>query len=146
MIKIDQAFTSALLALEPELDVVWENQNYSVWGGAAYAHFDGVYSPTSGRPYIEAFLLPNDVTGLSLASSNETDGLFRCILRYPHSSGSLQAKQKADEIFEAFPIAGIISYDGQGVVINGHQRQPGVAEDGWYKLVLSISYRAKLMR
>lgn len=146
MIKIDQAFTSALLAAEIGLDIVWENGIYSVWDGSTYTTTNGVYVPTNGRAWTEAFVLPNDTTGLSLSTSNQTDGLFRVILRYPRDIGSITAKTKADQIFDAFKIASIVEYGGQGAVITNYQRQEGTPEDGWYKLVLSIFYRAKLMR
>lgn len=147
MIKIDQAFTSALLAAEPGLDIVWENGTFSAWDGSAYTSSPGVYEPTNGRPYIEAFLLPNDITPLNLADTNETDGLFRCVLRYPANTGSIAAKTKADEIMAVFPIGTRLTYSGQKVTVTSNQRGQGATTDeNWYSLVLSFNYVAFLAR
>lgn len=146
-IKIDQAFTSTLLAAEPDLDIVWENGTYSVWGGASYAHQTGVYSPDTDRPYIEAFMLPNNITPLGLSTTNETDGLFRCILRYPANTGSITAKQKADEIMASFPVGGRLTYSGQTVTVTSQDRRQGAtSDDNWYSLVVSFNYIAFLSR
>lgn len=126
-IKIDQALISEFISGGFGLPVAHENTSYT---------------PTAGTAYAELLVLQNDITGFSLNSSNETDGVFRVILRYPVNGGAVAIKEKADAIFAAFQIGQQLTYSGQTLTITSQQRQPGVADDGWYKLVLTISYRA----
>jgi len=72
--------------------------------------------------------------------------VFRILLRYPTDKSSVPAKTKADEIFAVFKIGQRLTYDGVTVTIIGNQRQPGVVEEGWYKLVLTMPYKAFLTR
>tara|TARA_Y100001951_G_C11275581_1_gene261690 strand:- start:638 stop:1081 length:444 start_codon:yes stop_codon:yes gene_type:complete len=147
MIKIDQLFTTALIAANTGLDIVWENGANSIWGGSSYSTSLGVYEPTNDRAYIEAFLLPNDITPYGLSSTNETDGLFRCILRYPANNGAIAAKTKADEIMAAFPVGARLIYSGQKATVTSQARRQGTATDeNWYSLVLSFNYIAYLAR
>lgn len=130
-IKIDQALLTAFIDGAFGLPIAHEN-----------IHYD----PAPGTAYAEILILQNDTTPANLKSSNETDGIFRVILRYPVNKGAVPAKTKADEIFAAYKIGQRLTYSGVALTITGNQRQPGVAEDGWYKLVLSMSYRAFLSR
>ncbi len=131
VVKIDQAFVSSFIAGDFGLEVAHENQPFS---------------PTTGTEYAELRTLANDVTAYDLSTRDITDGVFRVILRYPANSGAIAAKTKADEIFSAYPIGSLVTYEGQAATIISQQRQPGVSEDGWYSLVLTLGYRAKLQR
>jgi hypothetical protein len=110
------------------------------------AHENLPYTPVAGTAYAELLVLNNDTTPYSLKDSNATDGVFRIILRYPVDGGAVAIKTKADEIFAAFKVGQRLTYSGQTLTITSQQRQPGVAEDGWYKLVLTISYQAFITR
>ena len=114
--------------------------------GLPIAHENLPYSPVSGTPYVELRVLQNDTTPLNLAHTDQTDGVFRVILRYPVSSGAIAAKVKASEIFGTFRIGHRHCYGSTCVTMTGHSRQPGVAEDGWYKLIADVRYRAHLKR
>lgn len=131
MVKIDQALVNHFLAGDFGLPVAHENLPYQ---------------PIAGEPYAETLVLQNDITPLDLNNTNETDGVFRVILRYPSDSGSIDVKRKADEIFSHFLIASSITYDSQEVTIVRHDRAAGYAEQGWYKIVLTIGYKAFLAR
>lgn len=98
-------------------------------------------TPSNGVAYAEVTVIPNNETAYSADDTDETDGLFRIILRYPENEGAVPAKTMADTMFAQYKIGQRITYDGQEVEITGRQRAPGVREAGWYKLVLSISYR-----
>lgn len=126
-LRIDQALTSRFIA-----------GAY----GIGIAHENLPYSPTIGTAYAELNVLPNDETAFSANDSDETDGIFRIILRYPENAGAIPAKTMADSIFDGFKVGDKFTYDGQMVEITGRQRAPGVRETGWYKLVLSIAYQA----
>jgi hypothetical protein len=114
--------------------------------GLAIAHENLPYSPVIGTPYAELIVLQNDTTMFSLHHSNQTDGVFRVILKYPVDSGSIAVKQKADAIFEVYKIGRKLTYDGVSLTIVNHSRRNGVAENGWYSVVLTIAYRAFIKR
>ncbi len=130
-VKIDQALVSTFI---------------SSAFGLPIAHENAAYSPIAGTAYAELMVLQNDRTAFTLADSDETDGVFRVILRYPVLTGAITAKTKADAIFAVYKIGASLTYSGVQLTITSNQRQPGVAEDGWYKLVLSMAYRALILR
>lgn len=130
-IKIDQALINHFIGEGFLLPIAHENQPYE---------------PSADTAYAELSVLQNDTTPYSLKDSNQTDGVFRVILRYPVDGGAVAIKQKADEIFAAFGIGRQLTYSGQALTITSQQRQPGFPESGWYKLVLTISYRASIAR
>lgn len=133
-VKIDQAFTQAFI-----------DGSF----GLPIAHEAAPYKPSNGTAYAEIFILPNDITPYSIGSTDETDGIFRVILRYPNGAedeNGISAKTKADEIFAAFPIGSRVTYSGVSATVTSLSRQRGVPENGWYSLVLSISYRSFLAR
>jgi hypothetical protein len=131
MIKIDQALTNAFISGSFGLPIVHENDSYV---------------PVSGTPYAEIYLIPNDITPITLSDSNENDGVFRVFLHYKSDELSITAKIKADEIFTYFKIGSVFTYETQKVTITGLSRGRGVNEGGWYSLPLSIMYRAFLQR
>ena len=129
--KIDQAFVKAFKDAAFGLPIAYENDSYS---------------PTSGTAYAELLMMPNDVTPLALKGTDQTDGVFRVVLRYPANSGAVAIKQMADTIASVFKIGARVCYSGTCATVVGQQRQPGVAEAGWFKIVLTIRYRATLRR
>lgn len=145
-LAIDQAFLSTFI-----------NANL----GLAIAHENLPYTPVTGTPYAELIMLQNDITPWGLSQRNQSDGLFRVILRYPVNTGAIVAKQMADRIFNAFQMGSRVAFNHDSVgwyeyfftddyavsaTITSLARQPGYAESGWYKLVVSLGYRAFLTR
>lgn len=130
-IKIDQALTQRFIDGAFGLQIAHENQQFT---------------PTPQTPYAEIRVLQNDATAGTLNNTNDTDGVFRVILRYPQNTGAIAAKQKANQIFAAFKVGQRIVYEGVQLTITGNQRQPGVVQDGWYSLILTMPYRAAIER
>lgn len=136
-VKLDQALVSAFIA---------------GGFGLAIAHENYPYNPVPQTPYAELLVMQNDMTPGTLDDSNDTDGIFRVILRYPPNTGAIAAKKKADDIFSVFKIGQKLSYEGITLWIMGNRRDvpvsvPGVDQDSsWYKLVLTMPYRATLAR
>lgn len=120
----------------------WRVGNF--WLSTAYENQP--FTPPENKPWAEIRVLPNDITPYSLNDCDQTDGVFRVILNYKTDAGAVAPKAKADEVFSHYAIGSRISYAGQTLTINRHQRQPGLAEDGWYRLVLSIGYTAFIER
>jgi len=130
-IKIDQAFIQAYIDNNFDIATAYENENYT---------------PTAGTPYIELININNDITPLSVTDSNETDGIFRLILRWPLLQGAIAPKIKANEIITAFKIGTKVCYAGDCATVTNTSIDRGYAEDGWYKLILTIGYYAILGR
>jgi len=130
-IKIDQAFIQSFIDGAYGLETAYQNQPYT---------------PTAGTPYAELLNIPNDITALDLKSTNETDGLFRIILRYPVDSGAFAAKNQAETIMADYSIGSSVSYSGQSARITAVNRQQGVVEESWYVTLITISYRAFIPR
>lgn len=131
MIEVDQALIQTFIDNSFGLPIAHENQQYT---------------PTAGTAYVELRVLQNDITPFTLKDSDETDGVFRIRLFYPADTGAVTAKQKADAIFSVYKIGATLTYNNVNLTVMSNQRQPGLAEDGWYQLVLTINYRAYLAR
>lgn len=136
-LQVDQALTQAFIEGDFKL---------SDGTSLPVAHENLPFEPAQGTPYAELLVLQNDTTPYSLAHSNQTDGVFRVILRYPVESGAIEIKKMADAIFAVFGVGVRLVYQGTTVTMMGNQREPGLAEDGWYKIVLTMPYRAFLKR
>lgn len=130
-IKIDQAFIQSFIDGAYGLETAYQNQPYT---------------PTAGTPYAQLLNIPNDITALDLTDTNETDGLFRIILRYPVDSGAFAAKNQAETIMADYSIGSSVSYSGQSARITAVNRQQGVVEESWYVTLITISYRAFIPR
>jgi len=126
LLAIDQAFIEKFILEDFELPIAHENASYE---------------PIPGTAYAELICINNDFTQYSLSGSQETEGIFRIILRYPVGAYSITAKQKVEEILAAFPINSIVSYGTSRSKVIKHERKTGVPEEGWYKLVISITHK-----
>lgn len=113
--------------------------------GLPIAHENAEYEP-DGTAYAELLTLDNDVTAYSLKDSDETDGAFRVLLRFPSKGGAIPHKQTTDAIMDAFKIGTQVCYGGKCATIVSQRRQAGVSEGDWYKIVLTFRYRAILRR
>lgn len=111
------------------------------------AHENAEFVPKAGEAYAELALIPNNLTLWSMdGNRSETDGLFRVTLRYPTGRGAMAAKFKADEIMGAYLPGSRLAYDGVTVTVVSNSRQLGVSEEGWYKTIISIGYKAFIRR
>lgn len=130
-IKVDQALVQSFISGNFLLPIAHENIDYT---------------PTVGTAYAEITVFDTGTEPLDLAHTNEQIGLFQCVLRYPVNTGAVAAKTKAEAIFNRFEIGSKHTYSGQDVWITAHDRQPGYPENGWYKIVMRMRYRAFITR
>ncbi len=116
--------------------------------GIGIAHENSSYDPVAGIPYAELSSFINDETAFSLNDSDQTDGFFQVILRYPTGADELSwgAKNKMDEIKQFFKIGLRLTNDGQRLTVLSRTTEKGFPEDGWYKLVTRIFFTAVLPR
>lgn len=101
---------------------------------------------TKTEPHAELRVMENPHLPVGVNGSEIKTGLFRVTLRYPKDTGAVPAKQKAEEILEAFRINTIVTSQGQASRVKEVQRESGVAEEGWYKLVLTITFETIINR
>lgn len=114
--------------------------------GLPIAYENDGFDPTAGVAYAEISSFVNDETAFSLNDSDQTDGFFQVILRYPTDGLSWDAKNKADEIRAFFKIGLRLENDGQKLTVTSRSADKGFNEDGWYKIVLRVFFTAVLPR
>lgn len=131
LLKIDQGLVSDFVA-----------QSF----GLPIAHENADYKPTAGTAFVSLINFPNDVRPVGLADTDEMDGVLQFILYYPVGKGAIEAKTKAQAIFDAYPAGREITYSGVTLYIQGHERASAIPEDGWYKVRGLIYYTARIVR
>lgn len=84
------------------------------------------------------FNLPTTTSALTLSDSDEMPGLFQIDLNYPLNTGAGAAQAKADAIRAHFKRGLRI----QNVQLGTVSALPVGPVDGWYRVAVSIAYRA----
>lgn len=125
--KVDQALVGSFLAANFDLPISHENDNST---------------PVAGAAYVELSVIPTESIAATLRGYDEEIGIFQAIVRYPTDEGSGGAKSKAEQILSHFSLYSTHSHEGQDVVITKHSRGQGYPQDGWYKIVVRMFYRA----
>lgn len=105
-----------------------------------------VFKPTAGTPWVRLGVLQNPVLPSTMATDNDTTGVFQVVVHWPQGRSHIKATEQLDTIFAAFPVGRRLTYSGQAVTITGHHRQSSTTEDGWLKVVGLITYRADVAR
>ena len=102
-----------------------------------------IYDPVIGTAYAELIVLTNEKTAYSVKHTDQSNGIFRIILRYPIGESKDTIKAKADEIFNAYKLHSIIvdQENNNYVEIIKQNCQEGVRETAWHKLVLDLYYQ-----
>ena len=129
-VKVDQALLSHFNAQSFGVDV---------------AHENAALTPGAG-PFVSLSVLSNDVEMYTIAGQNDVTGFLQFILRYPEGEGAIGAKAKRAEIFAAYPLGSQVRYDGQTVHIVSYSSPQAEPEDGFYKLIGRINFRAFITR
>ena len=130
-LKIDLAFLQKFIDDAYGLPIAHENLNYD---------------PVAGTAYAELVNLPNDITPLSLKHSDQTDGVFRVVLRYPVNTGAINIKTMADSILTGFKIGTVVTYSGQTATVTRTGKNRGINDNQWHTLIVDIFYRAFITR
>jgi hypothetical protein len=106
----------------------WENKTFT--------------KPASTVAWAALFHLPSAQAELTLATTNENAGLVQIDLNYPKNGGSGAILAKADAILASFQRATILTHAGQKVQITTSDASQGLEVDGWYRVSISVFYRA----
>jgi len=128
MLNIYQAFVESFQSEDFGIDVVCENES----------------APSSSNSYAELQMGLFEKKPFTLSDSDQIEGGFRVILRYPEGSEVNDAREKIEAYYK---IGLSIELDGnEKAVISGFSKEVGEVEDGWYKLILNVRYRAIVKR
>ena len=98
--------------------------------------------PASAIAWAAIYHLPANQTELTLSTTNDNSGLVQIDLNYPKNAGSGAILAKADTILASFQRATILTHAGQKVQITTSDVSQGREVDGWYRVSLSVGYRA----
>lgn len=94
--------------------------------------------PAPSVAWASVFNIPSASSPLSLSHSDEMAGVFQIDLNYPLNGGAGAAQSKADAIRAHFKRGISIENVELGTV----SALPVGPVDGWYRVVISIAYRA----
>ena len=126
MFSVDQALSDSFIYGDFGLPIAHENRDYK---------------PVSKTAYAEILVLQNDKTAWTIEDVDQSDGVFRVILRYPSGQGVGGIKNKADEIIDTYKIGSRIIYNDQEIEVTAVSRDVGVQETGWYKMIIDVRYK-----
>lgn len=127
-VDVQSALNDRLNTDFPTTPVAWENYPFS---------------PTTGTPYLRAWILPaeSDVVTLGPNPVILRTGIFQIDCCYPLGKGWGPAKSKAAEIVEDFKAGTRFVYNGLTVQVDRAWPGPGaIDEQGWYRVPVSIKY------
>jgi hypothetical protein len=117
--------------MTPTIDIVWENTDYT---------------PTNGREYLEAWLLPAVTLPVTLGPNcwEEYAGIYQISCVYPAGKGRGAAKEKAGKIANYFARGTSCTYNDITVKIRQAYPAPGYYDSSgsWYRIPVSIVYFA----
>ena len=126
-VDIHRALVGAFIAEDFGLPIAYENMHYT---------------PEHGEDYFALRVLQNDITAYTLAHTDESDGVFRIILRTEPGAGAIAPQVKTEQVLSAFRLGRRLVEDTTVVLVTSKQVQPGVVADGWYTTVIDVRYRA----
>lgn len=116
--------------------------------GLPTAYENVPFEPTPGTPYASLYVVPSkpDVATMGQGGLDEHDGFMQVDLYYPTGQGDMPAVTKADEIYSYYFAGRTLAYQGQRVRVQITERSQGRVENGWYRLTMTIYYRAYIAR
>lgn len=94
--------------------------------------------PSPSTAWAALFVIPATTGELSLSESDEMSGVFQIDLNYPLNGGAGAAQAKADEIRSHFKRGLRV----QNVILGTVSALPLGPVDGWYRVSVSVNYRA----
>ena len=126
MIEAQQAFVSDFITQAFGLPIAYENDDYD---------------PTPGTPWVAIRTFPGQTFPGAIAGTQpEQAGFFQFVLNYPTGEGAMAAKLKAQDIFDAYPIARRVTYGGEAARVTSYQQFDTSPQGGWFQLVGRIFY------
>ena len=102
--------------------------------------------PGPNVEWASLFNLPATASTDAINGRDEYAGIFQIDLNYPLDSGAGGPQAKADAIRAVFRRGAAFVSGGQRVEIVSTSIAQGVPVEGWYRVPVSVSYRAFVVR
>jgi hypothetical protein len=126
---IRTALQTQLAAALPSVDLTFEN---------------APYRPTTGRPYVAAYVLLAQPDNSEIGPGYTDQGIFQANLFYPKDKGPGDAIASAEAIRTAFPFAASFVSGGTVVIITATPEvSPARAEDDRYLVPVKVRFQSR---
>lgn len=100
------------------------------------------FKPTTGTPYARMTVIPASVRPSVLSGARaEHRGMFQVDLYFPTGGGTGAVEQVGDAVAAVFRAASKIHMNGETVVVERVERKPAPEEDGWLRVIVSVTWR-----
>jgi hypothetical protein len=103
----------------------------------AYANAEFA-KPGTSIAWAAVFAIPAQTEILSITDTDEMAGVFQIDINYPQNTGAGSAQAMADSIRAWFKRGTVLD----GVHLGAVSVTPGAVVDGWYRVSVSVLYRA----
>lgn len=127
--SIDAALERHLLTLPGAPPIAWE---------------DVSYTPTTGQAYLQVNQLRNNPIDHGIANGLREDrGILQITVVHPAGGGKVAALSLAHKVASHFPrLLRLSAADGVISIYKSPSVASGLPDDGWYRVPISISWRA----
>lgn len=114
----------------------------------SWASENRAFTPAPGTAWAALFVIPNQPAVASLGNGGQDihDGIFQIDLNYPSGAGEGLAKQKASAIRTYFYAGRAFTYSTQAVEVVSCGRGPARNVDSWYRVPVTVTWRAWTFR
>jgi hypothetical protein len=96
--------------------------------------------PSSRSAYCVLQYFDAGVSPRGLNDIDEHTALLQATLNYPAGTGDTSAKAKAQEVIDSYSFNDRLSGTGYFANVQDKSQFVGVAEDGWYSIVVRITF------
>ena len=110
--------------------------------------FPNISYDASEKAFAELDILPSQPNAVTMGDYGEDEhkGIFQIDLYYPTGKGDMAILTKADQIARHFKAGTKYSYESQEVFIESCGVSNGRQEQGRYRMIITINYRARISR
>ena len=104
--------------------------------------------PTGKTPWAAAFIQMNQPSVATLGAEGQDahDGFLQIDLNYPLNTGEAAVTAKADELTDFFKAGKRLAHSGVELMVTSCGRSRGREVDGWYRVSMTIAWRARVSR
>jgi hypothetical protein len=114
--KINQAFNAQMALITPTIQTSYEGVSFT---------------PTSGTPYQELYIIPALNNGFAISSPNFiSSGIFQITLKYPSGVGLLPIMERVNLYMQNFKKDMKLTKDGYDVYISDAPKYVNLGKDG----------------
>lgn len=124
---VQTALDTQLYTLNNDIDIAWENINYT---------------PIKESPYLRPTVMmsPSSLLNLDVLQLNE--GIYQVDLFYPLEQGSGDLSSMADRIYDLFKSQQqIVSNDTTVYIKQISRTTPAIVEDAWFMASVEINFK-----